>query len=100
MSMGIVWVVGSVVICTGCGLGVALCREIMLGEVKRYPEGQNIKYPYLSWTYPEVIRVHQQLYPESRIRAVSRFLTYVGFITIGSLGLGVFVPIILRPIFQ
>jgi hypothetical protein len=98
--MFIVWVVGSLVVFAICGLGVALCREIILGEVKGYPEGQKIKYPYLSWTYSEIVRVHQQLHPESRIRAVSRFLTYVGFITMASLALGMFGSVFLRTIFQ
>ena len=51
MPLGTLWV-GSVAIFALCGTGVALCREIMLEEVqRRLPEGQKIKYPYLSTAF-------------------------------------------------
>jgi hypothetical protein len=68
----------------------------MLDEVKRHPEGQQIAYPYLSWKYREIIRVHEKLYPESRIRAVSRLLMYFGMATMGSMCLVVFAMVMLR----
>lgn len=98
-SLGLVLVTGSVSIFAACGMGVALCREIMLDQVqRRLPEGQKITYPYLSWKYPEILKLHEQYYPEARIRAVSRFLKYVALITIGTLGLGMLGTVILRSI--
>lgn len=86
-SLGLVWVVVSVAISTVCGLGVGLCREIMLEDVqRRLPEGEKIKFPYLSYKYPQILSLHAEFYPESRIRAVSRFLTWVALSSIGSLG--------------
>lgn len=86
MPLGTLWVLGSVAISALCGTGVALCREIMLEEVqRRLPEGQKIKYPYLSYKYSQIVQAHEQFYPESRIRAVSRFLFGMALVTMGSL---------------
>jgi hypothetical protein len=86
MPLGTLWVLASVALFALCGAGVSLCREIMLEEVqRRLPEGQKIKYPYLSYKYSQIVRLHEQFYPESRIRAVSRFLFRMGILTIGSL---------------
>lgn len=86
MPLGTVWVLGSVAISALCGTGVALCREIMLEEVqRRLPEGQKIKYPYLSYKYSQIVQAHERFCPESRIRAVSRFLFGMALVTMGSL---------------
>jgi len=71
-----------------CGIGVALIREIMLDEVqRRLPEGEKIRFPHLSYKYFEIVRLHAQFYPESRIRAVARFLIYAGAFAMGSIAL-------------
>jgi hypothetical protein len=58
----------------------------MLEEVqRRLPEGQKIKYPYLSYKYSQIVKAHELFYPESRIRAVSRFLLGMALVTMGSL---------------
>jgi hypothetical protein len=97
MSIGTLWVIGSVVIFSVCGLGVVLCREIMLEEVQnRMPAGTGIKYPRLSWRYPEIVRLHGQYYPNSRIRALNRFLSYVAAFVMGSLVIGLFGMVMLK----
>jgi len=86
MPLGTLWVLGSVAVFALCGTGVALCREIMLEEVQRcIPEGQKIEYPRLSYKYSQMVSLHTQFYPESRIRAVSRFLFGMALATMGSL---------------
>ena len=61
MPIGTLWVVGSVVIFTVCSLGVALCREIMLDDLQnKMPTGLKISHPYLSWSYFEIVRLHNQ----------------------------------------
>jgi hypothetical protein len=86
VPLGTLCVLGLVAVAALCGTGVALCREIMLDEVqRRLPEGQKIKYPYLSYKYSQIVRLHAQFYPESRIRAASRFLFGMALVTMGSL---------------
>jgi hypothetical protein len=69
----------------------------MLEEVqRRLPEGQKIKYPRLSYKYSQIVNLHAEFYPESRIRAVSRFLFRMGAATIGSLMLISFVLVMFR----
>lgn len=97
MSPGTIWVFATIIVFAVCGTGIVLCREIMLEEVqRRLPEGQKISYPYLSWKYPEIVRLHAQYYPESRIRAASRFLKVLALTSIGTLGLGALVIVIVR----
>lgn len=85
-SLGVLWVVGSVAFSALCGVGVALCREIMLEEVQRQlPEGQKIKHPHLNYRYFEIVNQHARFFPQSRIRAVSKFLVWMACLTMGSL---------------
>jgi hypothetical protein len=97
MPLGTVWVLTSVVISALCGTGVALCREIMLEELqRRLPDEQKIKYPRLSYKYPLIARMHAEFYPESRIRALSRFLFGIAILTMGTLMFGSLVMVIYR----
>ena len=96
-SLGLVLVIGSVSIFAVCGTGVALCREIMLDQVqRRLPEGQKIKYPYLSWKHSQIVQLHEQYFPNSSARAVSRFLTYAALSTIGTLAVYLLATVILQ----
>jgi hypothetical protein len=72
----------------------------MLSEVQSHAVGRNIPYPYVGWHYPKIQLVHEKLYPESRLRRINRILRYVFFINIGCLALWMFLPVILRPMFQ
>jgi hypothetical protein len=86
LPLGALWVLGPVAIFALCGTGVALCREIMLEEVqRRLPEGQKIQHPRLSHKYSQIVKAHEQFYPESRIRPVSRLLFGMALVTMGSL---------------
>jgi hypothetical protein len=76
--MVVAWVVGSIMIFAVSDLGVALCRQNMLGGINHDSECRNIQDPHRSWQYSEMVRVPRQLYPENRIRTVSRFLRYEG----------------------
>lgn len=92
MTLGAILVLISVGFAAACALGASLCREIMLEEVqRRLPEQQKIRHPYLSWKIFEIIRLHEQYYPESRIRAVNRFLIYLFVMTMGSIAIVGFV---------
>jgi hypothetical protein len=69
----------------------------MLEEVEhRLPEGQQIKFPRLSYQYSQIVKLHAQFYPESRVRAVSRFLFRIAVVTIGSVMLISFVLVMFR----
>ena len=101
MPIGTLWVVGSVVISSVCGLGVALCREIMLDDLQnKMPTGLKISHPRLSWNYPEIVRLHNQYCPDSRVRAVSRFLLYLAVSVMVSLMVGLFGMVMLRSILK
>ena len=97
MPLGTLWILVSIGIFSLCGTGVYLCREIMLEEVEhRLPEGQQIKFPRLSYQYSQIVKLHAQFYPESRVRAVSRFLFRIAVVTIGSVMLISFVLVMFR----
>jgi hypothetical protein len=99
LPLGTLWVLGSVAIFTICGAGVALCREIMLDELQnKMPADLTIKHPHLSWRYSEIVNLHSQYCPNSRVRAVSRFLWYAAVFTIGSLVVVSFGMVMLRSI--
>lgn len=65
-----------------CIFGVLLCYDVMLEEVQgRLPEGQKIKHPYLSNKFYEIVRLHGEFYPQSRLRSATRFLFRILAIT-------------------
>jgi TRAP-type C4-dicarboxylate transport system permease small subunit len=87
----------SIVVFAGCALGVALCREIMIDEVeRRMPADERLGHPRLSFNYSRIVRLHAEFYPESRVRALSRFLFGLGALIMGSLVLGSFVCVLFR----
>ena len=72
----------------------------MLSEVQSHAEGKDIPYPYVSWQYPKILRMHEKFYPESRVRRVNLILRYVFFINLGCLALWMFLPVILQTMFR
>lgn len=99
MPIGTAWVIGSVVIFSICGLGVNFCRGLMLDDLQtKIPEGSTVKYPYLSWKYREIIRLHRQYCPASRVRATSQVLVCIAVLVMGSLMLGTFSMVMLKSI--
>ncbi len=63
------------------------CYDVMLDQVnRRLPEGQKIKRPFFSHKWPAIVSLHEQFYPESRVRAEHRFLIRLSVITFASMG--------------
>jgi len=86
-----------VTVFTICGLGVVLCREIMLDELQSVmPADRKIEHPHLSWKYFEIVDRHRQYFPNSRVRALSRFLLYIAAFVMGSLIVGWFGMVLLK----
>ena len=86
------WLVGFLIwagfaICLICALMANRNYDTMLDQVnRRLPDDQKIKRPiFANMNYYEVVRLHSQLYPGSRVRAKSRFLMRLMIITFGSL---------------
>jgi hypothetical protein len=100
LSLGSIITLVMLTFATFCGLGTAACREVMLDEVRRkLPEGQTIPHSRSSFKVFEIIRLHEQYYPESRVRAVNRFLMFATILTIASMALiGIFFSAFKTPI--
>jgi hypothetical protein len=88
MSIGTMITVVTLAVATLCGLGSGLCRQIILEEVRRKrAAGEEVGYPWSPFGFSKVIRMHEEYYPDSRIRAANRFLTYCALVCMASLAL-------------
>jgi hypothetical protein len=75
-------------IATLCGIGMAVCRGIMLGELQGHLSGdQAIEFPRLSWNFSRIVRMHKEFYPQSRVPIVCSVLKYTAFVCM--LGIGI-----------
>ena len=87
------WLVGSRIY--GCFAISLICAvminrryDIMLDQLNaRLPEGQKIKRPFLSHKWPQIVSLHGQYYPGSRVGAENRFLFRVFVISFGIMAL-------------
>ena len=75
MPLGGVLVLVLLATATACCIGVVYYREVVIDELQqRVPDNARLRFPRSSWSFFDLIRQHQQYYPESRIRAAIRTL--------------------------
>ena len=61
-----------------CGYAVMYYREIMLAEIEAEVDLKSrMRFPRLNWNFPEVMRMHNELYPVSHIGQKVRLLTRI-----------------------
>jgi hypothetical protein len=90
MPLGSVLVLLLLATATACGIGALYCREVIIDELQqRSPYDAPPRFPRSSWSFFELMRLHRQYCPGSRIRAVTRTLIQLGLcsmITIALMG--------------
>jgi 4-hydroxybenzoate polyprenyltransferase len=81
----LIW--GALAICLICAAMANRCYDVMLDQVnRRLPEGQKIKRPFFSHKWSAIVSLHEQFYPESRVRAKHRLLIRLLFMTFAITG--------------
>lgn len=69
-------------------LGALVCRLIMINEVQsRLAEREKIPFPWASWNYFKISRLHREFFPASRVALAHRVLLLVSVLCLGTAAL-------------
>lgn len=85
------WLVGflfwaGLAICFVCVVMANGCYAVMFEQLnRRLPEGQKLERPFLSYKWAAIVSLHEELCPESQVRAELRLLKRVLVLTFGSI---------------
>ena len=95
------FIYGPFLIAVICAYAITYYSEVMLAEIEAQTDlKSHMRFPRLNWNFPEVIRRHKELYPDSHIARRVRFLTRI-FITCGVTSMAVmFFSVLLRSAFR
>ena len=98
MPLGGMLVVVLLATATACCIGAFYYRKVVIDELQqRVPDHTRFRFPRSSRSFFDLIRQHQQYYPESRIRAVIRTLIGVSVCSMIAIGLLYYVYVFWKP---
>lgn len=101
MPLGGVLVLVLLATATACCIGAVYYREVVIDELQqRVPDDARLRFPRSAGSFFELMRQHQQYYPESRIRAVIRTLIGVSVCSMIAIGLLYYVYLFWKPPLQ